>query len=60
MADYSVVLGIWKTIKNGLVVLAPSILAFIGALPPEIQVEHTIVLGFIIYFIKNFIQVKRE
>ena len=60
MGNYSVILGVWKTIKNGLIVLAPSIIAFIAELPPEISAQYTIPLGFVLYFLKNLIQVKRE
>jgi len=54
--SYSFWTGLWKTIKNGLIVLAPSIVAFITNLPADIQTVYAMPIGFILYFIKNYIQ----
>jgi len=63
MADYSVKIGIWKSLKNGLIVLGPAIAAavleFINVLPPEISLKYALPLGFVTYFIKNLITVKK-
>ena len=57
---YSVSTGLWKTLKNGLIVLGPAIaagaLAFIGALPEDIAYRYSVPLGFAMYFIKNYIE----
>jgi hypothetical protein len=59
---YSVVIGVWKSIKNNLIVFAPSIiaagLAFVDALPPGIKVEYALPLGLVTYFLKNWHQNK--
>ena len=54
---YSFVTGLWKTIKNGLVVLVPAFIAgyaaFLAALPPEYVPVAQVIGGFIGYFFKN-------
>ena len=58
MGEYNIVTGVWKTIKNSLLLFWPSIitgvLAFMQALPPEFQAEHAILIGLVTYFIKNY------
>jgi hypothetical protein len=53
---YSLKTGIWKTLKNGLIVLGPSIIAFVAALPADVQIKYAAPLGFLLYFIKNYIE----
>jgi hypothetical protein len=53
---YSFKTGIWKTVKNGLILLAPSIVAFLANLPADIQVEYAMPIGLALYFIKNYIE----
>ncbi len=48
---YSLKKGIWKTVKNGLIMFVPAFLAFLASVP----IEYTPIAGIIIYFIKNFI-----
>jgi hypothetical protein len=60
MTDYSIKLGLWKTIKNTLVVLSPAIISFLAQLPDEVTVKYAMPIGFIVYFVKNYIQVKKE
>ena len=64
MGDYSFGMGLWKTIKNWVVVSIPAFtagwLAFVAELPADQQVYATAIAGFVSYFLKNLIQVKRE
>jgi hypothetical protein len=52
--DYSLKIGLWKTIKNVFIVFAPAILAFLANVP----VAYTPIASLIVYFIKNFIENK--
>lgn len=56
--NYSLKTGIWKTIKNGIIVLAPSILAFAANLPDDVKVQYAMPLGFVLYFVKNLLENK--
>ena len=49
---YSVKVGMWKTVKNGLVMFVPAFLAFLANVPPE----YAPIAGLIAYFIKNWIE----
>ena len=64
MADYSFLLGIWKSIKNTVIVLAPALIAgwaaFEVKLPPEQNTMIMAIAGFLVYLLKNYIQVKKE
>lgn len=60
MGDYSFKIGIWKSVKNTLIVLAPALISFIANLPDEVTVKYAMPLGLICYFLKNLVQVKRE
>ena len=51
---YSLKIGLWKTLKNGLVMFVPAILAFLANVP----IEYTPIASLIVYFIKNFIENK--
>jgi hypothetical protein len=55
---YSLQTGLWKTIKNGLVVLAPALaagyMAFLAAAPAEWQQPISVIAGFAGYFVKNW------
>ena len=59
---YSPLMGVYKTIKNGLLILGPAIIAgvlqFINVLPLEIQAAYALPIGLIVYFIKNYIENK--
>ena len=59
---YSLKLGIWKSIKNGLIVMLPALgagwLAFTQNVPAEYNVYITLAGGFFAYFVKNFIENK--
>lgn len=46
--------GVWKSIKNNLVIWLPAILAFLANVPPAFVPFASL----IVYFIKNFIQYK--
>ena len=50
--NYSLWIGIWKTIKNSLVLLGPFLLAVLAGVPQE----YAIVTGPIAYLIKNWIE----
>jgi len=52
--DYSLKTGLWKTIKNWLIMFVPAILAFLANVP----VQYTPIASLIVYFIKNFIENK--
>lgn len=58
MTDYSMKMGIWKSLKNTAVVLAPAAvagwLAFVAAVPDEYKPIVTALGGFLGYFAKNF------
>jgi len=58
--SYSLKTGIWKTLLNGVIVLAPSIISFIAQLPEEVTVKYTIPIGFLLYFLKNLIKNKNK
>jgi hypothetical protein len=64
MADYSFLMGVWKSLKNTAIVLAPAFaaayLAFIANLPVEYQGVAATIGGFLTYLLKNYIQVKSE
>lgn len=53
---YSALVGIWKSVKNGLVMLLPVFVA-LGA---KVPAEYAWIPGIIVYFIKNAIQYKLE
>ena len=52
--NYSLKIGLWKTIKNGLVLFVPAILAFLANVPAQ----YVPLAGLLVYFIKNFIENK--
>jgi hypothetical protein len=62
--DYSFGLGLWKSLKNSLIVLIPALsagwLAFAANLPSEYQLFVPFIGGFLAYLVKNYIQVKLE
>ena len=69
MAEYSKILGVWKSVKNTIIVLVPALaagwLAFTQNVPAEIYGLPTqpiimAVGGFLTYMLKNYIQVTRE
>jgi len=51
---YSLKTGLWKTIKNGLIMFVPAILAFLANVP----VQYVPVASLIVYFIKNYLENK--
>lgn len=51
---YNIWTGLWKTIKNNLVIWVPAILAFLVHVP----IQYTPIASLIAYFIKNFIENK--
>jgi hypothetical protein len=57
---YSVTTGIWKSIKNGLIVIGPALVAgvleFFNALPPDISTKYALWIGLATYFIKNWFE----
>lgn len=64
MTDYKFGLGLWKSLKNTFIVFAPAVLAGWYAFENSVPIEYAGLIGFIggfvIYFIKNYIQVKTE
>jgi hypothetical protein len=64
MTDYSFGLGLWKSLKNSLVVFVPAALAGWAAFATNVPVEYQSIVafigGFIAYLVKNYIQVKTE
>lgn len=62
--DYRFGLGLWKSLKNTVVVFLPAItagwLAFTSNVPTEYAGLIAFVGGFIAYMAKNYIQVKSE
>ena len=61
--SYSVKTGLWKTLKNTLVVLAPAAVAawaaFAANVPTEYQPVVTFIGGFLGYFAKNALTYKK-
>jgi len=53
---YSIKIGLWKTLKNNLVIWAPAILAFLAGVPAQ----YVPIASLIAYFIKNFIEYNLE
>ena len=62
--DYSFGLGLWKSLKNTVVVFLPAIaagwLAFSNNVPTEYAGLVAFISGFLVYMLKNYIQVKSE
>jgi len=50
---YSLLTGIWKTVRNGVIFFGPSIVAFVLALPEDVQLTYAPILGAVIYFVNN-------
>ena len=48
---YSFTIGLWKTIKNGLIFWFPALAAFLTNVPPE----YGVIAGFVLYLLKNYI-----
>lgn len=51
---YSFWIGLWKSLKNVLIVFVPAILAIMANVPAE----YAPVASFIVWFIKNYIENK--
>ena len=49
---YSFLVGIWKSLKNVLIVLAPAFIAFLMNVP----LEYTPVASLLIYLLKNYVE----
>ena len=62
MGDYSFWTGLWKTIKNWVVISVPAFtagwVAFVSELPADQQIYFTALAGFVSYFLKNLVEVK--
>ena len=54
MTKYKFTTGVWKTIKNFLILWSPAILALLANVP----VEYGAIAGFLSYLIKNYIENK--
>lgn len=52
--DYSVLMGLWKTVKNSAYLLIPFVIAIMAGAPAE----YAWLTGPVVYFIKNFASVK--
>jgi hypothetical protein len=50
MADYNFLIGLWKTLKNGLIWWAPAIIAFLSNVP----VEYAGLASVVLYIFKNW------
>jgi len=59
---YNLSVGIWKSIKNWLVTVAPAIVAgwtaFVNNLPQDQQVYAMALAGFVGYLVKNWFENK--
>ena len=51
---YNIKTGLWKSLKNNLIIFVPAFLAFLASVP----IEYAPIAGFIAYFIKNYIENK--
>jgi len=49
---YSWKIGIWKAIKNNLIVFIPAILAFLANVPAK----YAPIASVIVYFLKNYVE----
>ena len=63
MKKYSIKVGLWKALKNLLVVVGiPSLILFVDnwtkIIPSEWNVYAVPVMGFVAYFVKNYLQNK--
>lgn len=56
--SYSFKTGVWKTFKNGVIMLGPALLAFLANLPLDVQTKYAPLIGLIAYFIKNWYENK--
>jgi len=54
MKKYNFLVGVWKTLKNLLIVFAPAIMAFLLQVP----IEYTPIASFLVYLLKNYIENK--
>lgn len=52
MGEYSFLIGLWKSLKNNLVIWVPAILAFLAGVPKE----YVPIASFLAYLVKNYIQ----
>lgn len=55
---YSILEGLFKTVKNTVILFGPSIVAFLTALPEEYRIMYAPILGVVLYFLKNYIENK--
>ena len=53
--EYSFGKGVWKTVKNSLILLVPFVIAILAGLSPE----YAIITGPVIYFLKNLYETKK-
>ena len=53
---YSITTGVWKAIKNCLIIWAPAILAMMANVP----VEYTPIASLVVYFLKNLLEYKYD
>jgi len=64
MTEYSFLTGIWKSIKNVAIVLAPAAAAgwvtFQAEVPVDYQPYIMTATAFVAYLIKNYFQVRAE
>jgi hypothetical protein len=51
---YSKEIGLWKTARNFVIFFAPSVVAFLLALPEDVQLKYAPVIGAVIYFLNNY------
>lgn len=50
--NYSVLTGVWKTVKNNLIIWAPALIAMLCNVPPK----YSPIASVLVYFIRNFIK----
>ena len=54
--QYSVLIGLWKSVKNNLIIFIPAFLAFLASCPPK----YTPIASVIAYMIKNYIEFNKK
>ena len=64
MTDYSFLTGVWKSIKNVAIVLAPAAAAgwvtFQAEVPVDYQPYIVTATAFVVYLFKNYLQIRLE
>ena len=50
--EYSFLTGVWKTVKNNLIIWGPAVIALLLNVPPK----YTPIASVVVYFLRNLIK----